>query len=164
MDGTDISTIPDAWNSNLGYVSQTIFLLNDTIRANVAFCMDTPDDDRVWKALEDASLAEYVRSLPEGIDTEVGERGVRFSGGQRQRIAIARALYSEPEILILDEATSALDNETEASVMEAIENLRGRLTMVIIAHRVTTLRNCDSIYEIIDGRAVKRRKEDVIPG
>ena len=116
------------------------------------------DDRKVWKSLERAELAEFVKSLPEGIYTKIGDRGVRLSGGQRQRIGIARALYAEPDVLILDEATSALDNETEASVMESIESLHGQTTLIIIAHRLTTIQNCDQVYEIGEGKI--RLKEE----
>ena len=105
-------------------------------------------------AIERAQLRELIDSLKDGLDTEIGEGGVRLSGGQRQRIGIARALYNEPEILILDEATSALDNETEAAVMEAIERLHGEMTLLIIAHRLSTIQNCDYVYEIRDGKAI----------
>ena len=111
--------------------------------------------------MEKAQLTEFIGSLPHGLGTLVGDRGVRLSGGQRQRIGIARALYHDPEILVLDEATSALDNDTEAAVMEAVENLQGTKTMIIIAHRLTTIRNVDVIYEVGDGKVVKRQKEEV---
>ncbi|MBR4575077.1 MAG: ABC transporter ATP-binding protein [Lachnospiraceae bacterium] len=162
MDGIDINTIPRAWSRVLAYVPQSVFLMDDTIRANVVFGADKYSDDDVWEALRKASLDGFVRELPEGLDTIVGERGVKFSGGQRQRIAIARALFIKPQILILDEATSALDNETEEAVMEAIDSLAGSMTLIIIAHRVTTLKNCDKIYEIADGRAIERSKDEVI--
>ena len=136
--------------------------MDDTIRANVVFGADFSGDNRVWEALRKASLDEFVRELPDGLDTVVGERGVKFSGGQRQRIAIARALYVDPQIMILDEATSALDNETEEAVMEAIDSLAGSMTLIIIAHRVTTLRNCDHIYEITGGVAVERPKNKIL--
>ena len=113
--------------------------------------VDESGDDKIWAALEQAQLKEFVERLPEGLDTKIGERGVRLSGGQRQRIGIARALYTNPDILVLDEATSALDNETEAAVMEAIEHLLGRKTMIIIAHRITTVRNCNRIYRVDQG-------------
>ena len=105
----------------------------------------------MWKVLKDAQLEEYVRSLPQGLDTEVGERGVRISGGQRQRIGIARALYRDPDILVFDEATSALDNETEKEVMQAIEGLQGIKTMIMIAHRLSTIENCDRVYKVEKG-------------
>ena len=162
MDGIDINTIPGVWSRVLAYVPQSVFLMDDTIRANVVFGADRYNDDQVWEALRKASLDGFVRELPKGLDTIVGERGVKFSGGQRQRIAIARALFIKPQILILDEATSALDNETEEAVMEAIDSLAGSMTLIIIAHRVTTLKNCDKIYEIAEGKAFERPKEDVI--
>ncbi|MBQ7165776.1 MAG: ATP-binding cassette domain-containing protein [Treponema sp.] len=102
-------------------------------------------------------MAEYILSLPDGLDTYIGERGIRMSGGQRQRVGIARALYNDPEVLVLDEATSALDTETEAAVMEAIDGLSGRKTLLIIAHRLTTIRNCGIVYEIKDGRVTRTR-------
>lgn len=162
MDGNDINSIPSVWSKVLAYVPQSVFLMDDTIRANVVFGAADDSDDAIWEALRRASLEAFVKSLPNGLDTIVGERGVKFSGGQRQRIAIARALYINPEILILDEATSALDNETEDAVMEAIDSLAGAMTLIIIAHRVTTLKNCDRIYEIVNGKAIEREKEQVI--
>ena len=122
------------------------------------------DDEKVWEALRQAQLKEFVEELPYGLETIVGERGVKFSGGQRQRIAIARALYENPDILVLDEATSALDNETETAVMESIDALQGSKTLIIVAHRLTTIRNCDVIYEIKDGVAVRREKDEVLAG
>jgi len=153
-DGKNIVNHVEEWSRMLGYIPQSIFLSDDTIRNNVAFGLEVNSDvDRkVWDALEQAQLADYVRTLPEGLDTMVGERGVRFSGGQRQRIGIARALYNNPEVLVLDEATSALDNETEKAVMDSIEHLLGRKTMIIIAHRITTIRNCDVIYRVEGGK------------
>ena len=115
----------------------------------------------MWRALEQAQLKTFVEGLPEGLDTQVGERGIKFSGGQRQRVAIARALYNNPDIIVLDEATSALDNETEKAVMEAIDALQGHKTLIIVAHRLTTIRNCDKIYEIADGKAALRSKEEI---
>lgn len=162
MDGIDISTIPSTWSRVLAYVPQSVFLMDDSIRANVVFGAENAGDVDVWESLRKASLDGFVSQLPKGLDTIVGERGVKFSGGQRQRIAIARALYIKPQVLILDEATSALDNETEEAVMDAIDSLAGSMTLIIIAHRVTTLKNCDRIYEIVDGKAVERAKNDVI--
>lgn len=166
MDGMDIYSISEAWSRIIGYVPQSVYLVDDTIRNNVRFGYTDGqnDDEKIWRALEQAQLSDFVRSLPHQLDTIVGERGVRFSGGQRQRIAIARALYSDPEILVLDEATSALDNETETAVMEAIDSLQGKITMIIVAHRLTTIKNCDKIYEIIDGKAIERSKNDVLQG
>ena len=165
MDGEDIRTIPHTWAKTIGYVPQTVYLTDDTIRANIAFGLPEKgiDDTKIWDALREAQLEEFVKKLPNQLDTIVGERGVKFSGGQRQRIAIARALYENPEILILDEATSALDNETENAIIESINELLGNKTMIIIAHRLTTIRNCDKIYEIKDGIAIERNKDDVIP-
>ncbi len=157
-DGQDIRKHEREWAGKLGYIPQTIFLSDDTIRNNVAFglVVDESEDEKVWAALEQAQLKEFVEQLPERLDTKIGERGVRLSGGQRQRIGIARALYTNPEILVLDEATSALDNETEKAVMESIEHLLlGRKTMIIIAHRITTVRNCDIIYRV-DGGNIER--------
>ena len=156
-DGKEILNHADEWADKLGYIPQTIFLSDDTIRNNVAFGLEVDEsiDDKVWSALEQAQLKEFVERLPEGLDTKIGERGVRLSGGQRQRIGIARALYTNPDILVLDEATSALDNETEAAVMEAIEHLLGHKTMIIIAHRITTVRNCDVIYRVDKGNIEK---------
>ena len=110
------------------------------------------DDEKVWKALDEAQMGDYVRSLPEGLDTTIGERGVRLSGGQRQRIGIARALYEDPELLIFDEATSALDNETEAAIMESVNSLHGKKTMIIIAHRLSTIKECDIVYRVENGK------------
>ncbi len=150
MDGIDVFSMPHNWAKIIGYVPQSVYLIDDTVSANVAFGIeeDEIDMDKVWKALEQAQLADFVRSLPNGINTIVGERGVKFSGGQRQRIAIARALYTDPDIIVFDEATSALDTETEAAVMDSIEALQGIKTLIIIAHRLTTIRNCDKVYEI----------------
>lgn len=162
MDGRDVYAMPKQWAQIIGYVPQSVFLMDDTVRANVAFGLKDVDDNKIWDALQDAQIKEFVESLPYGLDTIVGERGVKFSGGQRQRIAIARALYNSPQILVLDEATSALDNETENAVMEAVEALQGKMTLIIVAHRLTTIRNCDKIYEIKDGKAIERDKEEVL--
>ena len=159
LDGINIDAIPHKWSEIIGYVPQTVFLVDDTIRENIVFGADYPNDDKVWESLKKASLDSFVNDLPKGLDTIVGERGVRLSGGQRQRIAISRALYSNPQILVLDEATSALDNETEESVMEAIDSLAGTITLIIIAHRLSTLKSCDKIFEIVDGKAIERNKE-----
>ena len=166
VDGVDISEHMNAWHKKIGYIPQVIYLMDDTIRANVAFGVpkDQIDDERVWQALKEAQLDEFVREQPDGLDSEVGDRGVRISGGQRQRIGIARALYTNPEVLVLDEATSALDNETETAVMESIDALHGSRTMIIIAHRLTTIRNCDYIYEVKDKKVTLRDKTDVLSG
>jgi len=163
MDGTDIRSIPDTWCRTIGYVPQSVYILNDTIRRNVAFGVSDADinDADVWHALEQAQLSDFVRALKDGLDTMLGDRGIRFSGGQRQRIAIARALYYNPEILLLDEATSALDTKTEESVMEAIDMLHGRKTLIIVAHRLSTIEKCNHIFEIVDGKAVERSRSEV---
>lgn len=149
------------WQKHIGYIPQTIYLVDDTIRSNVALGIDADrvDDEAVWNALESAQLADFVRSLEDGLDTVIGERGVRISGGQRQRIGIARALYYDPEILFFDEATSSLDNETEAAVMESINALGSRKTMIIVAHRLTTLRGCDKIYRVDEAGVKETRLE-----
>ncbi len=150
----DVHAHPLKWSKKLAYIPQSIYLADESIRANVAFGIEPEDidDEKVKSALAEAQLLDYVEKLPEGLDTQVGERGVRLSGGQRQRIGIARALYSDPEILVLDEATSALDNETEAAVMEAIERLHGKKTLLIIAHRLSTIENCEMIYHLENGK------------
>ena len=160
MDGRDIKEIPQIWCRTIGYVPQSVYLTDDTIRNNVAFgiCQEEIEDEMVWKALGQAQLEDYVRGLPKGLDTIVGEKGIKFSGGQRQRVAIARALYYNPDILVLDEATSALDNQTESAVMEAIESLQGLKTLIIVAHRLTTIQSCDAVYEIAEGKAILQEK------
>ncbi len=153
-DGRDIRSDYSGWLSHLSYIPQTIYMLDDTIRANVAFGLraEEIDDAKVWEAVKEAQLGPFIDSLPDGIETKIGERGVRLSGGQRQRIGIARALYTDPELVILDEATSALDNETEAAIMESINSLHGRKTLVIIAHRLSTIEECDKIFRVEDGK------------
>ena len=164
MDDKNIYENLRSWRQKLGYIPQSIYLSDDTIRNNVAFGIyeDQIDDDAIWKALEKAQLKDFVQGLEKGLDTYVGDRGVRLSGGQRQRIGIARALYHDPEILVLDEATSALDSSTEQAVMESIESLQGLKTMVIIAHRLTTIKNADLIYEVVEGKVIQRKKEDIL--
>ena len=163
VDNIDVFKNLTMWHHQIGYIPQVIYLSDDTIRNNIAFGIheDQIDEEAVKTALKKAQLAEFVDTLPDGLDTIVGDRGVRLSGGQRQRIGIARALYHDPEILVLDEATSALDNETETAVMEAIESLQGSKTMIIIAHRLTTIQNADIIYEVGDGKVTERSKEYV---
>ena len=154
IDGVDIKNDIKAWLSQVGYIPQAIFMLDGSIKENVAFGVpkDAISEEDVWRALEEAALADFVRSLPDGLNTEIGERGVRLSGGQRQRIGIARALYSNPAVLILDEATSALDNETENAIMDSINGLHGSKTMIIIAHRLTTIEGCDHVYRVENGK------------
>lgn len=165
-DGLDVRKNVSLWQREIGYIPQTIYLSDDTIKNNIAFGIpeEEIDEEAVREAVRKAQLFEFVDNLPDGLDTMVGDRGVRLSGGQRQRIGIARALYHDPEILILDEATSALDNETESAVMEAIDSLKGLKTMIIIAHRLTTIRNVDVIYEVADGKVRRREKEEVLGG
>ena len=164
MDDKNVYENLRSWRQKLGYIPQSIYLSDDTIRNNVAFGIyeEQIDEDAIWKALEKAQLKEFVQGLEKGLDTYVGDRGVRLSGGQRQRIGIARALYHDPEILVLDEATSALDSSTEQAVMESIESLQGLKTMVIIAHRLTTIKNADLIYEVVEGKVIQRKKEDIL--
>lgn len=160
-DGSNIFSNYDSWLAQIGYIPQTIYMVDESIRENIAFGIDADkiDEDRIWEVMEEAQLAEFVKSLPEGLDTKIGDRGVRLSGGQRQRIGIARALYHNPEILVFDEATSALDNETEAAVMEAVNSFHGKKTMIIIAHRLNTIENCDIIYEVKDEKITQTTLE-----
>jgi ABC-type multidrug transport system fused ATPase/permease subunit len=153
VDGHDIQQRLRAWQDQIGYVPQTIYLTDDTLRRNVAFGLaeDQIGEAAVQRALRDAQLEAFVMGLPDGLDTVVGERGVRLSGGQRQRIGIARALYHDPALLMLDEATSALDTATERDVMEAVTALQGRKTIVIVAHRLSSVENCDRLYRLEHG-------------
>lgn len=162
IDGQNICDNLPAWYKIVGYIPQTIYLLDDTIEANIAFGIprEKVNKEQLYKAIEEAQLDDFITSLEEGIDTKVGEQGVRLSGGQRQRIGIARALYRKPQILLLDEATSALDSETEQAVMQAIERLQGQKTMIIIAHRLTTIRHCDEVYEVKDQRVKKLSEKE----
>ncbi|SDA66168.1 ABC transporter transmembrane region [Lachnospiraceae bacterium G11] len=161
-DGVNIFDHYEEWLSHIGYIPQSIYLVDESIRDNIAFGIDADkiSDDRIWAVLEEAQLKEFVKTLPEGLDTKVGDRGVRLSGGQRQRIGIARALYHNPDILVFDEATSALDNETEAALMEAINNFHGRKTMIIIAHRLNTIKQCDYVYKVQDGKIIPTTLEN----
>lgn len=153
VDGADIRSHPERWYANLGLVPQTIFLLDDTIRNNITFgeLFEEFDPQRFEQAIEMAQLRSFVESLDDGVETVVGERGVRLSGGQRQRIVIARALYRDPQVLILDEGTSALDSVTEARLIAAIERLKGRLTLLVVAHRLSTVKACDRVVLMDDG-------------
>jgi len=156
VDGSDIQSSMRAWQNNLGYVPQSVFLIDDSLRKNVAFGIseDNIDDEMVWNALCAAQLDDVVKKLPQQLDTIVGEHGVRLSGGQRQRIGIARALYNDPDVLFLDEATSSLDYSTEAEVMEAIELLHHKKTIIIVAHRLSTVEKCDWILRLDAGELV----------
>lgn len=155
-DGVDIFKNYESWLAQIGYIPQSIYLIDESIRDNIAFGIDEDkiNEQRIWEVLEEAQLKEFVEELPEGLDTTIGDRGVRLSGGQRQRIGIARALYHDPEILVFDEATSALDNDTEAAVMEAVNSFHGKKTMVIIAHRLNTIEKCDIIYKVENEKLV----------
>ena len=158
-DGVEVREHYREWLKNIGYIPQSIFMIDASIRKNVAFgyADDEIDDEKVWEALKEAQLDEFVKGLPAGLDTSIGERGIRISGGQRQRIGIARALFEDPEVLVLDEATSALDNDTEAAIMESINRLHGRKTLIIIAHRLQTIEKCDMVYRIENGKAARER-------
>ena len=156
-DGVNIFDNYPAWLSQIGYIPQSIYLVDESIRNNIAFGIadEEIDDERIWAVLEEAQLKDFILTLPDGLDTTIGDRGVRISGGQRQRLGIARALYHNPSILVFDEATSALDNDTEAAVMEAINSFHGKKTMVIIAHRLNTIEKCDIVYKVDEGKIVE---------
>lgn len=156
VDGQDIQADIRGWQENLAYVPQSIYLIDATIKENIALgeTIESIDEAKVEKVLRMAELCDFVQELPDGINTMVGERGVKLSGGQRQRIGIARALYQEPEVLILDEATSALDNATEKSITDTILKLKGQMTIISIAHRVSTLEDCDFKVKFEKGRAM----------
>ena len=154
VDGIDIQQNLPSWQSQIGYVPQTIFLTDDTLRRNVAFGVAECDIDDVAvnRAIQMAQLEDFVKTLADGLNTHVGERGVRLSGGQRQRIGIARALYHDPQVLVLDEATSALDTTTEEEVMFSVNRLIGEKTLIIVAHRLSTLSHCDRLYYLENGK------------
>lgn len=166
INGTEIKKCMASWHEAIGYIPQTIYLMDDSIRANVAFGIPDSeiDDAAIEKALREAQLDQFVHTLPDGVNTMIGDRGVKLSGGQRQRIGIARALYRNPSVLVLDEATSALDNDTEKEVMEAIDGLHGTRTLIVIAHRLSTIRKCDKIYEVGNGGFTERNKAEVLGG
>lgn len=155
-DGVNIRDDYEKWLSRIGYIPQSIFMMDDTIKSNVCFG-STLDEEKIWKALKNAQMDEFVMSLPDGLETKIGERGVRLSGGQIQRIGIARALYNDPEILVFDEATSALDSETESAIMESMDSLHGEKTLIIIAHRLQTIANCDMVYRVVDKQIILER-------
>ena len=156
-DGVGIQENYPSWLSLIGYIPQNTILVNDTITSNVAFGVDPAeiDKDRVISALKDAQIYDFVSGMKDGLDTTIGDRGMKLSGGQRQRIGIARALYKNPKILIFDEATSALDSETEKEVMKSINSLMNKKTIIIISHRLSTLENCDTIYKVSGGKVYK---------
>jgi ABC-type multidrug transport system fused ATPase/permease subunit len=157
IDGISIKDCKRDWQNRIGYVSQTIYLIDDSLRKNIAFGIkeDQIDDNLVLKALGAAQLDDFVEGLPDKLETFVGERGVRLSGGQRQRIGIARALYHDPEVLVLDEATSSLDTETEREVMKAVRAFKGNKTVIIVAHRLSTVEHCDYLYKLDKGKISK---------
>ena len=159
IDGVPGRQLGELWRRKIGYVSQTIYLTDSTIKNNIAFGIsnDKIDDDRVKDVLNKVKLETFIKSLNKGFNTRVGERGIQISGGQKQRIGIARALYNDPEILILDEATSALDTETEKGIINSISELKGDMTIIMIAHRLTTLSDCDIIYKIQNGNILKSK-------
>lgn len=157
IDDTDIQSCTRKWQDKIGYIPQMIYLSDESIKKNIAYGLedDEIDEDRVWEVIRSAQLESFVHELKDGIETEIGEAGVRLSGGQRQRIGIARALYNMPEVLVLDEATSALDTETEQAIMQTINALRNEKTLIIIAHRLSTIKDCDNIYKIENGKVLK---------
>lgn len=160
VDGVDIYQNIRQWRKSIGYITQDVFLLDDSIMANVAIGVETEEinEELVWEVLERAQIADFVRGLPEGLHSMIGERGVRLSGGQCQRLGIARALYTNPQVLIFDEATSSLDTDTERAVVSAINSLYGRHTMIVIAHRSAALEQCDEVYRISNGRFERKGK------
>ena len=156
VDDKNIFDSISAWQRNIGYIPQFIYLSDDSLRRNIAFGLPDSDidEEKIHKAVELAQLNELVSRLPDGLDTVIGERGARLSGGQRQRIGIARALYNDPQVLVMDEATSALDNITEQHIIHSIETLKGEHTIIMIAHRLTTVMNCDVLYMMENGKIV----------
>lgn len=158
VDGGDISQNVKGWMKNIGYIPQMIFLVDDSIRNNIIFGAKEVSDERLWEILKIVKLDKYVQSLDAGLDTEVGENGVRLSGGQRQRIGIARALYHDPDILVFDEATAALDDGTESEIMNEIYSFSKDKTLIFIAHRMSTLSGCDRIYRVVDGKVIEEEK------
>jgi ABC-type multidrug transport system fused ATPase/permease subunit len=158
VDGLNINSKLSGWYKKIGYVPQSVYLIDDTIRKNIAFGLreDDIDDNLIKQAVEKASLNEFLNELSNGLETVVGEKGIRLSGGQQQRIGIARALYRNPEILILDEATSSLDQLTEKKIMESIQFLRRQKTMIIATHRLLTVKNCDKIFFVDKGKITKQ--------
>jgi len=158
-DGVSVMENYSEWLSHIGYIPQSIFMLDDDIKSNIAFGVkkEEQDEEKVWEAIREAQLETFVSGLKDGIHTQIGERGMRLSGGQKQRIGIARALYSNPEVLVFDEATSALDSETEAAVMSSINRLHGKKTMIIIAHRLQTIKECDLVYKVENGKIIRER-------
>jgi len=162
VDGVDIQHNLRGWQDQIGYVPQSIYITDDTVRRNVAFGLSNEqiDEASVWKAIRSAHLESFIKEMPEGLDTILGEHGVRLSGGQRQRIGIARALYHDPNILVLDEATSSLDISTERGVMDAVRELHGNKTILIVAHRLATVEDCDWVFRLDKGMIVEEGVPD----
>jgi hypothetical protein len=161
VDGIPIGQCAASYLQKVAYVPQDTFLLDDTVRSNVALGEepDEADDSRVWAALEQADLAQMIRGLPDGLDTYVGERGVRLSGGERQRLSLARAMYQDPALIVFDEATSSLDLETEAAVLRSIFRLQGKKTLIIVSHRMTAIEYCNVVYRVQDGTVRQEKPE-----
>ena len=156
IDGNDISDSVSNWQRQIGYVPESIFLIDDSLRKNIAFGIPDNEinDDLIEKAIRSAQLEDFVKTLPDGVNTFVGERGIRISGGQRQRIGIARALYHDPKVLVFDEATSALDNSTEREIMKTVHLMHQYKTIIIIAHRLSTVEKCDRLYVLDFGKII----------
>jgi ATP-binding cassette, subfamily B, bacterial PglK len=154
IDGRDLQDDVPGWQGNIGYVPQDIYLLDDTIRRNVAFGLPDReiDDARVWQALRGAQIERLVQALPDGLNAKTGERGERLSGGERQRLGIARALYRDPQVLVVDEGTANLDDETEAAIVQTLAGLRGDKTIIVIAHRLSVIKDCDQVYLLKHGQ------------
>ena len=164
VDKSNINSNLTEWYKKIGYVPQSVYLVDDTIRKNIAFGLreDNIDDNLIKQAVEKASLNNFLNELSDGLETIVGEKGIRLSGGQQQRIGIARALYRDPEILILDEATSSLDQLTEKKIMESIQLLKRKKTLIIVTHRLYTVKNCDKIFFIDKGKITKQGSPEKI--
>lgn len=167
VDGVQlVPTNLKSWRDQVGYFNQDTFLFHDTVRANLLFARPDATEEEIWQALKLAAADEFVSRLPEGIDTIVGDRGMQLSGGERQRLALARALIRKPSLLILDEATSSLDLENERRILKTLEGLRGRVTILIISHRLSAVQGADTIYELQNGKVVEaetcRIKQDPI--
>ncbi len=161
IDGIPIGQCAESYLQGVAYVPQDTFLLDDTVRSNVAMGQELgeTDDGRVWEALEQADLARMIRGLPEGLDTQIGERGIRLSGGERQRLGLARAMYQDPDLIVFDEATSSLDLETEATVLRSIFRLQGKKTLIIVSHRLSAIEHCNVVYRVQDGMVVREKPE-----
>jgi ABC-type bacteriocin/lantibiotic exporter with double-glycine peptidase domain len=154
----------DIWRENVAYLPQQIFLTDNTMRSNIALGIDSHkiDDRKIMRALDKSQLSNFVQTLPDGLNTMLGEKGVRLSGGQKQRIALARAFYHDRNVLVMDESTSALDDETESEIVEEIRQLKGIKTVIVIAHRLTTLKYCDQIYRLDNGKIVEHGSYDSV--